>query len=93
MNGLEQAIFDRFHAEITGITYRMGLEIEAVCRELKAPSTIYHPRLFLDGDQWCALYGDDLQAGVAGFGATPSLAMGAFDLAWCTPLKLKEPAV
>ena len=23
-----------------------------------------------DGDQWCALYGEDLQVGVAGFGET-----------------------
>jgi hypothetical protein len=24
--------------------------------------------LSLDGDQWCALYGPDLQEGIAGFG-------------------------
>lgn len=30
---------------------------------------------FKDGDQWCALYGEDLQAGIAGFGNTPFLAM------------------
>lgn len=30
---------------------------------------------FKDGDQWCALYGVDLQAGIAGFGNTPFLAM------------------
>lgn len=28
-----------------------------------------------DGNQWCALYGEDLQAGIAGFGNTPFLAM------------------
>ena len=27
-------------------------------------------RLFEDGDQWCALYGVNLQEGVAGFGGT-----------------------
>lgn len=26
---------------------------------------------FKDGNQWCALYGEDLQAGIAGFGGTP----------------------
>lgn len=30
---------------------------------------------FKDGDKWCALYGEDLQAGIAGFGNTPFLAM------------------
>ena len=25
----------------------------------------------LDGDQWCALLGDDLQEGIAGFGDSP----------------------
>lgn len=30
---------------------------------------------FKDGNQWCALYGEDLQVGIAGFGKTPFLAM------------------
>lgn len=28
-----------------------------------------------DGDQWCALKGENLQEGLAGFGATPFLAL------------------
>ena len=51
---------------------------------LSAPSTIYKPKLSVDGDQWCALYGEDLQCGVAGFGDTPALAMADFDLNWNT---------
>lgn len=27
--------------------------------------------LRIDGDRWCALYGIDLQEGIAGFGGTP----------------------
>lgn len=50
------------------------------------PSAIYHPRLFIDGDQWCALLGEDLQSGVCGFGSTPFHAMQAFDRAWYAPL-------
>jgi hypothetical protein len=38
----------------------------------------------MDGDQWCALYGENLQDGVAGFGDTPEKAMYAFDAAWKT---------
>jgi hypothetical protein len=32
-------------------------------------------RLFPDGDQWCALFGDNLQDGYAGFGETPEEAI------------------
>ena len=42
------------------------------------------PRLFKDGDMWCALHGDDLQVGIAGFGPTPALALMAFDTAMCS---------
>lgn len=47
------------------------------------PSVVYRPRLFMDGDKWCALYGDNLQDGVAGFGDSPALAMHDFNLNWC----------
>lgn len=46
------------------------------------PSVLYRPTLVADGSMWCALYGDDLQVGVAGFGETPDAAMRAFDQAW-----------
>lgn len=46
------------------------------------PSTIFRPRIYPDGDQWCALYGEDLQNGVAGFGNTPALAVQNFDHNW-----------
>jgi len=28
-------------------------------------------KISLDGDKWCALVGEDLQEGIAGFGDTP----------------------
>jgi hypothetical protein len=34
---------------------------------------------------WCALFGDNLQEGVVGFGETPAKAMYAFDTAWGAP--------
>lgn len=49
---------------------------------LTEPCSIYRPSLSIDGDQWCALYGEDLQSGVAGFGKSPELAMLAFNQAW-----------
>ena len=40
------------------------------------------PRIFIDGDRWCVLYGDDVQEGVAGFGGTAREAVYAFNNAW-----------
>lgn len=60
---------------------------EEACQAAKAhatPSAIYRPAIGLDGDQWCALYGANLQDGVAGFGDTPAAAMADFDKAWTT---------
>jgi len=36
-------------------------------------------RLSLDGNQWCALFGRDLQQGVSGFGDTPSEAVNELE--------------
>lgn len=51
------------------------------------PSVLYRPKLSIDGDQWCALYGDNLQAGVAGFGDSPEKAMDDFNKAWKKSIK------
>lgn len=50
--------------------------------EMQRPSVLYRPSISKDGDQWCALYGKDLQNGVNGFGNTPSEAMTEFDKNW-----------
>jgi len=58
---------------------------------LQRPSVVWRPRLYRDGDQWCALYGENLQDGCAGFGDTPEEAMAAFDAEW-RGTNPKEPA-
>lgn len=35
---------------------------------------------FRDGNQWCVLYGRNLQQGIAAFGETPEKAINAFDV-------------
>ena len=35
----------------------------------------YDIKLYVDGDQWCALLGENLQEGQAGFGKTPADAL------------------
>lgn len=51
------------------------------------PSVKFRPKLSIDGDHWCALYGDNLQDGVAGFGKSPADAMWDFDCNWSKALK------
>lgn len=49
---------------------------------LRAPHVLMRPAVFPDGSAWCALYGEDLQQGVAGFGDTPEAACFDFDKNW-----------
>lgn len=55
------------------------------------PSVLFRPKIYIDGDQWCALYGENLQDGVAGFGDSPCHAMMAFDAAWLEKIN-RSPA-
>lgn len=48
-------------------------------QEQGRPCFLLKPRLFPDGNKWCALYGSNLQEGLAGFGDTPRQAMYDFD--------------
>lgn len=48
----------------------------------RAPHVLMRPAVFPDGNAWCALYGEDIQMGVAGFGDTPEAACADFDKAW-----------
>ena len=50
------------------------------------PSMILKPKIYIDGTRWCALYGEDLMAGVAGFGESPDGAMRDFDRIWTAKL-------
>lgn len=60
-----------------------------VAREHLRPFMLLKPRIFMDGDQWCALYGDNLQDGVAGFGDTPAQAAIQFDIEWLNAKAVK----
>lgn len=68
------------------IAHQANLTGEVLRQELTRPATIMKPRLFIDGNQWCALYGENLQSGVAGFGPCPFDALLAFDSAIYTHL-------
>jgi hypothetical protein len=53
---------------------------------IAAPHTRLRPRIFPDGDKWCALYGEGLMMGVCGFGDTPEAACADFDKKWSSQL-------
>lgn len=64
---------------------RQAEVINAECQnhlDARLPHRVYQPKLSRDGNMWCALFGDNLQEGVSGFGKTPRQAMAAFDHAW-----------
>ena len=47
------------------------------------PHVLMRPRLFLESvGVWCALYGENIQDGVAGFGDSPCAACADFDRRW-----------
>lgn len=60
-----------------------------IAGEYTRPSVIWKPELLRDGSMWCALFGENLVEGVAGFGPTPEEAMRDFDRQWMTA---KTPA-
>lgn len=63
-----------------------GAAIQQAATQHERPSVLYRPSLSIDGNQWCALYGDNLQDGVAGFGNSPEDAMWDFDRNWSKSL-------
>ena len=66
--------------------YNAAIAEQDRAETLTRPSYLLKPKLSIDGNQWCALYGENLQDGVAGFGDTPEAAFADFDKAWRNPL-------
>lgn len=58
-----------------------GLELHA--QALTSPHIVFKPTLALDGNLWMALYGENLQSGIAGFGTSPQKAIDDFNANWC----------
>jgi hypothetical protein len=80
-----RAVHEAVSANISGAGHAIALlqeQVGIVGNEMMRPSVLYRPAISIDGNQWCALYGDNLRDGVAGFGDTPADAMRAFDEAW-----------
>ena len=55
-----------------------------------SPAVIYKPKIYIDGNQWCALYGENIQDGVCGFGDSPEKAFEDFNVNWKSKLPNQE---
>lgn len=77
---------NEYEMELAGRAHEANLQAiyaaEDFERERSRPFMLLRPRMFPDGNMWCALYGDNLQEGVAGFGETPEKAAVDFDIQW-----------
>lgn len=68
--------------DISWAVSRVEDNLRGLASSYDRPSAVYRPRLFMDGDHYCALYGENLQDGCAGFGRTADAAMWDFDKNW-----------
>ncbi len=85
MSNNYQAVYDAVNLNFGGASYLWPIaqqEIAAAGQEMTRPSVLFRPALSIDGGKWCALYGDNLQDGVAGFGDSPDAAARDFDKSW-----------
>lgn len=70
--------------------FNAAQSMQITAMEWQRPFVLLRPSVFPDGNAWCALYGENLQEGVAGFGDTPAAAAADFDHSWTTQ-KLLHP--
>lgn len=81
------SILDHFYQESILHEYRLAIRtFEDACfllrdreKEKSTPFYMLRPKLFIDGGKWCALYGENIQDGVCGFGDSPREAAKNFD--------------
>lgn len=81
------SIVERVVYEVFDISFQkqhLQQEIYAVSHEMQRPSVLLRPVISRDGNMWCALYGENLIEGIAGFGETPDAAFRDFDARWVT---------
>lgn len=52
--------------------------------------SILRPKLFMDGNMWCVLYGDNLMDGIAGFGETVYKAILDFNASFHKKITYKK---
>lgn len=75
-------VVERFMYSSMDFSHSIRVAADSITAEHTRPSVLFRPKIYLDGDKWCALYGEDIQSGVCGFSESPGGAMLEFDRAW-----------
>jgi hypothetical protein len=87
MSGILDEVWQQHIASRVDVWSEMAkAAIDSAAAQYERPCVMFKPRLSVDGNQWCALYGENLQDGVAGFGDSPADAMWNFDRNWSAKL-------
>lgn len=73
----EEAYYQNLLAYATNnLTYEHQSKMNALVEaEELNKFALLKPKISIDGNQWCCLYGDNIQDGIAGFGDTPMKAI------------------
>ena len=77
-------------ADFSRVIERAQEAVYNISNEMTRPSVLFRPQVGLDGNMYCALYGENLMEGIAGFGETMEAAMRDFDKNWWA---MKAPPV
>jgi hypothetical protein len=84
-----EEVENRIVVQFSGASFDISNCFQRISDAHTSPSAIYRPSISIDGNKWCALYGENPQDGVAGFGDTPGEAMADFDKNWWAALEGK----
>ena len=63
-------------------------ELEVDCKLF----SMLKPQIYVDGDRWCCLYGEDIQSGIVGFGKSPIEAIRQWNSEWYKEVAALEAA-
>lgn len=63
----------------TSVAQHFSYCADVLLGQYQSPFVQLKPKLYIDGNQWCVLYGDNIQEGLVGFGDTPAKAVVDFD--------------
>lgn len=80
MNEEKLAIVQRYNHD-KNLTHQSEMNALIEAEEMNL-IRILKPKIFIDGNQWCVLYGNNIQDGICGFGETPRKAVYDFNKAW-----------
>jgi len=86
MTEQELAIIQRYNHD-KDLTHQSEMNALIEAEEMNLVSVL-KPKIFIDGNKWCVLYGENAQDGVCGFGDTPRKAIYDFNKAWDVSLNV-----